>query len=113
MSAKLITIQGEKGLWHSNLLDAVESPEPESSGSAFFCYALAWGVNNGYLDKEIYLPVIKKAWEGLNGCLDEKGQLHWVQLVGSYPAPVKYADSVEYATGAFLLAGSEVIKLID
>lgn len=113
MSAKLITLQDEKGLWHSNLLDPVESPEPESSGTAFFCYALAWGVNNGYLDKETYLPVIKKAWEGLNGCLDENGQLHWVQLVGSAPAPVKYEDSVEYATGAFLLAGSEVVKLID
>lgn len=113
ISAKLITIQDKNGLWHSNLLDAVESPEPESSGSAFFCYALAWGVNNGYLDKEIYQPVIKKAWEGLNGCLDDNGQLHWVQLVGSAPAPVKYEDSVEYATGAFLLAGSEVVKLVD
>lgn len=113
MSAKLITLQDEKGFWHSNLLDPVESPEPETSGTAFFCYGLAWGVSNGYLDKEICLPVIKKAWTALNKCLDENGQLHWVQLVGSAPAPVKYEDTVEYATGAFLLAASEAIKLID
>ena len=110
LSQKLITLQDSQGFWHSNLLDPVERPEPESSGTAFFCYGLAWGVNNSYLNRDTYLPVIKKAWEALNKCLDEKGQLHWIQLVGSAPAPVKYEDSVEYATGAFLLAASEVIK---
>lgn len=113
MSAKLITLQDDEGFWHSNLLDPVETPEPESSGTAFFCYGIAWGINNGYLDKTTFLPVVKKAWIALNKCLDENGQLHWVQLVGSAPAPVKYENSVEYATGAFILAGSEVIKLID
>lgn len=113
MSNALKPLQDDKGLWHSNLLDPVDSPEPESSGTAFFCYGLAWGVNNGYLDRDTFLPAILNAWKGLNRCLDENGQLHWVQLVGSAPAEVKYEDSVEYATGAFLLAGSEVIKLVE
>ena len=62
MSTKLVSIQDENGFWHSNLLDHVSSPEPESSGTAFFCYGLAWGINNGNLEREKYLPSVKKAW---------------------------------------------------
>ncbi len=111
MSSKLIKLQDENGFWHSNLLDPASSPEPESSGTAFFCYGLAWGVNSGYLNENEFVPGIKKAWLALNRCLDENGQIKWVQLVGSAPAKVKYEDTVEYATGAFLLAASEVKKL--
>ena len=91
-------------------MDPESYPEPESSGTGFFCYALAWGINNGILKREDYLPVIKKAWVALNQCLDENGKLHWVQLVGSKPGQVKYDDSVEYGVGAFLLAASEIYK---
>jgi rhamnogalacturonyl hydrolase YesR len=36
-----------------------------SSGTAFYCYAFALGINNGLLDKEKYLPVVVKAWNFL------------------------------------------------
>lgn len=111
MAAKLPTIQGKDGLWRSSLLDPVTYPPPEASGSGFFCYGLAWGVNRGLLDAETYGPVIKKAWQGLVGCVHENGKLGWVQPIGAAPGAVT-ADLTEiYAVGSFLLAGTEVYKI--
>lgn len=111
MAAKLLTIQGEDGLWRSSLLDPVTYPPPEASGSGFFCYGLAWGVNRGLLDADTYLPTVKKAWQGLVGCVHENGKLGWVQPIGAAPGKVN-ADLTEvYGVGSFLLAGSEVYKI--
>ncbi|MEZ5149009.1 MAG: glycoside hydrolase family 88 protein [Bacteroidales bacterium] len=52
MAESLMQSQGEDGFWRSSLLDPDEYPDPESSGTAFFTYGLAWGINNGNLDKE-------------------------------------------------------------
>lgn len=38
--------------------DPLHTPMPESSGTAFFIAGYAWGVRNGILDRETYLPVI-------------------------------------------------------
>ena len=111
MAAKIASLQGEDGLWRTSLLEADWYPTGETSGSAFFCYALAWGINEGVLEKDKYLPVVESAWKALVGAVDENGKLGWVQLVGRDPKSVKKEDTMEYATGAFLLAGSEVIKL--
>ena len=111
MAAKLPTIQGDDGLWRSSLLDPETYPPPEASGSGFFCYGLAWGVNRGLLDAETYLPVIKKAWQGLVGCVHKSGKLGWVQPIGAAPGAVT-ADLTEiYGVGSFLLAGTEVYKI--
>ena len=56
------------------------------------------------------MPVVEDAWQGLVGCLDEAGRLGWVQLPADGARIVKESDSMEYGTGAFLMAGSEVIK---
>ncbi len=47
MAASVKKIQNADGLWRPSLLDESEVPHPETSGSAFFCYAMAWGINNG------------------------------------------------------------------
>lgn len=111
MAAKIASVQGEDGLWRSSLLDAPAYPAKETSGSGFFCYALAWGINEGILDRDKYLPVVHKAWIGLVDAVDERGKLGWVQLVGRDPKLVTREDTMEYGTGAFLLAGSEILKL--
>ena len=112
MMTKLASIQQPDGLWRCSLLDPDSYPGGEVSGSGFFCYAMAWGINNGLLDKKIFLPVVKKAWIGLNGCLNDEGRLGWVQPIGDNPKKNFSENSWEvYGTGAFLLAGSEVIKL--
>jgi unsaturated rhamnogalacturonyl hydrolase len=111
MAAKLLRIQGADGLWRSSLLDPETYPPPEASGSGFFCYGLAWGINRGYLDSDTYLPVVKKAWQGLVGCVHADGKLGWVQPIGAAPGAVT-ADLTEvYGVGSFLLAGSELYKL--
>ena len=111
MAVSVAGVQGEDGLWRSSLLDPYEAPAPETSGSGFFCYALAWGINNGYLDSETYLPVVKKAWAGLVSAVHPSGKLGWVQRIGHKPENVSRDDNQEYGSGAFLLAGSEMFKL--
>lgn len=112
MAKKIITLQQEDGLWRSSLLDPDSYPGGEASGSGFYTYALAWGINNGLLDRATYLPVVEKAWVGLNGLIQPDGHVGWCQPIGADPRKNFNADSWEvYGTGAFLLAGSEVIKL--
>ncbi len=112
MAARIVSLQQSDGLWRASLLDPAAYPGGEASGSGFFCYALAWGVNNGLLDEATYLPVVKKAWEGMNSLIQPDGRVGWVQPIGADPKKNFSAESWEvYGTGAFLLAGSEVIKL--
>lgn len=111
MAAAVRRLQADDGLWRPSLLDPMETPTPETSSSGFFCYALAWGINRGYLDRQTYLPVVKKAWRGLNGAVHPNGKLGWVQPIGAAPAKVTFDDNQEYGSGAFLLAGSEMMRL--
>jgi len=112
MSARLKELQQADGLWRASLLDPDSYPGGEVSGSGFDCYAIAWGINNGILDKATYLPVVEKAWIGLNKCVGKDGHVGWVQPIGADPRKDFNAESWEvYGSGAYLLAGSEVIKL--
>jgi rhamnogalacturonyl hydrolase YesR len=110
MAASVTRVQGEDGLWRPSLLDPQEAPVPETSSSGFFCYALAWGINQGLLDRQTYLPVVRKAWRGLIGAVHSNGKLGWVQPIGAAPAKVTFEDNQEYGSGAVLLAGSEMQK---
>jgi len=111
MSEKIASLQKNDGLWRPSLLDSLEAPYPETSSSGFFTYAMAWGINHGYLERNTYLPVVKKAWKGLVNAIHPDGRLGWVQPGGSQPDEVNYDDYQEFGTGAFLLAASEIYKL--
>ncbi len=114
MAEKIITLQQEDGMWRASLLDPGSYPGGEASGTGFYIYALAWGINNGYLEREKYLPVVEKAWTGLNTAIQPDGRVGWVQPIGADPKKNFSANSWEvYGTGAYLLAGSEIIKLIE
>ncbi len=113
MSERIADLQGEDGLWRASLLDPEEFPAPETSGSAFFTYALTWGVNNGILNAGRYEPIVRRAWVGLNGAVESDGRLGWVQKVGHEPRAVTRGDSMEYGAGAFLLAASEVYEMVQ
>ena len=107
-------MQQEDGLWRASLRDHDSYPGGDTSGSGFFCYALAWGVNNGLLDADTYRPVVEKAWVGLCHVVNDEGRVGWVQPIGADPRKNFTEDSWEvYGTGAFLLAGSEVVKLVN
>ena len=112
MVGRILELQQEDGLWRASLLDPQSYPGGEVSGSAFYCHAFAWGINNGILDAAVYKEATLKTWFALNKCVDKNGKVGWVQPIGADPRADFSADSWEvYGTGAFLLAASEVIKL--
>jgi rhamnogalacturonyl hydrolase YesR len=111
MAARLKSVQGEDGLWRPGLLDASSYPLPENSGSAFFVYALAWGINNGVLDRATYLPVVKKGWAGLVAHIYADGRFGSIQPIGAGPDAYKPQTSYVFGVGAFLLAGSQAERL--
>ena len=111
MAAEIASLQGSDGLWRPGLLDPGAYGLPESSGSAFYVYALAYGVNHGILERAQYLPVIEKAWAALVAHIYADGRLGCVQPIGAAPGDYPATASYVFGTGAFLLAGSEVDRL--
>jgi rhamnogalacturonyl hydrolase YesR len=111
MAAEIESLQGSDGLWRPGLLDASAYLLPENSGSAFYVYAMAWGVNNGVLNRERYLPVIQRGWAGLVSHIYEDGRIGCIQPIGAAPGDYTATASYVFGTGAFLLAGSEVDRL--
>jgi rhamnogalacturonyl hydrolase YesR len=112
MAAALLAAQGSDGFWRSDLLDAEAFPNPESSGTAFFTFGMAFGIHHGLLDRSTYLPAVQKAWAGLTTvALDEQGKIGWVQTVAEKPGGAQESDTRDYAAGAFLLAASELVEL--
>ena len=118
MADALINVQREDGFWNVSLFDPLDYGGPETSGTGFFIFGLAWGVNSGLLDEETYMPSVIKGWEALSdSALHDDGFLGYVQGTGDKPSssqPVTY-NSVpnfeDFGLGAFLLAGSEVYKM--
>jgi rhamnogalacturonyl hydrolase YesR len=111
MAAKLITVQSASGHWPVSLLAGDRYQVPETSGTAFFVYGLAWGVNHGLLDRAVYGPAVERGWAALVRAVKPDGKLGWVQQVGYAPDQVTADDTQLYGVGAFLLAGGQVRDL--
>ena len=109
MAAKLVTLQGDQGYWPVSLLEPQKTPE--TSGTGFFVYGLAWGVNHGVLPAPKYRPSVERGWSALTAAVGSDGKLGWVQRVAAAPDQVGPDDTQLYGVGAFLLAASEVSKL--
>jgi rhamnogalacturonyl hydrolase YesR len=108
MAAKLITLQGDAGYWPVSLLSGDRHPVPETSGTGFFVYGLAWGVNHGILDAATYQDSINRGWAALTRAVHADGKLGWVQRIGYAPDQVAADDTQFYGVGAFLLAGGQI-----
>jgi rhamnogalacturonyl hydrolase YesR len=111
MAGRVIELQQADGLWRSDLNDPVTFNEAETSGSAFFVYALAWGINHGLLERRTYLPAVTRGWAALNRHVLANGLVGAAQKTGDRPVPTRQDDVGPYATGAYLLAGLEVMDL--
>ena len=111
MAARLASLQGSDGLWRPGLLDPQSYELPEMSGSGFFIYSLAWGVDHGILSRKVYLPIILKGWQGMVGHVYADGRVGSIQPIASGPGNYKPSSSYVYGVGAFLLAGSEMHEL--
>jgi unsaturated rhamnogalacturonyl hydrolase len=111
MAEKVMTCQQADGLWRSSLLDPGSYPAKEASSSSLFTYALAWGVNQGLLDRTRFEPAVRKAWAALIGCVEADGKLTHIQPVGFTPKQFPDDSTAPFGVGAFLLAGSEVYRM--
>ncbi len=111
IAAKVLTCQQADGFWRSSLLDPASYPMQETSGTGFYCYAFAWGINHGLLERAKYEPAVRRAWTALAGCVEPDGKLTHVQPVGFTPVSFDPESTEPFGVGAFLLAGSEVRRL--
>lgn len=116
MAEVLVPLQQPGGYWTRSLLDPEHAPGYETSGTAFFTYGYLWGINNGYLDRDTYLPVALKGWQYLTEiALREDGQLGYVQPIGERAIPGQVVDAestANFGVGAFLLAAAEMYRLV-
>jgi rhamnogalacturonyl hydrolase YesR len=113
MASKILSLQAADGFWHASLLDPASYPNPEMSATAFFVYGFAWGINNGYLDKKTYLPAIIKGWKSMVANVSPDGKVGFIQPIGADPKAVTKEMTEVYGVGGFLMAGTELTKLID
>jgi rhamnogalacturonyl hydrolase YesR len=109
MAARLAGLQGRNGYWPVSLLAPQESAE--TSGTGFFVYGLAWGINQGLLPARPYRSSVERGWRALIKAVQPEGKLGWVQRIGAAPDQVSADDTQLYGTGAFLLAASEVSRM--
>src|SRR5207244_4246263 len=79
--------------------------------TAFYTYALTWGVNQGLLDRAKFEPAVLKGWASLVSCVDADGKVTHVQPIGADPKSFDVTTNLAYGTGAFLLAGSEIYRM--
>jgi len=134
LSAGVVKFQDAKtGLWWQVMdQDGRQGNYLEATASAMFVYALAKGVNHGYLSRE-YVPAIKKGYAGIiNNLIKPDGEKGWsltkccsVAGLGGSPSNGKMRDgSFDYyvgepvvsndlkGAGPFILAGIELQHLI-
>ncbi|MFV8388576.1 glycoside hydrolase family 88/105 protein [Flavobacterium sp. LB1P71] len=123
----LVKFQDKSGLWYQ-VTDKGDKAGNylESSGTSMFAYALAKGVNKGYLPKK-FKTVATKAFDGLTRQLikvDSKGEVTITQACavaglggspyrdGSYEYYIneRKKDNDPKATGPFILAALELNK---
>lgn len=112
MTSSILAAQQPDGLWHPSLLDPKEIDTGETSGSGFFTFGLAWGIRHGLLDRTTHLPVVTRAWNGLTTRVTPDGLVGYVQPVGAAPDHLESTNTQDYGTGAFLMAGSEILRLL-
>jgi rhamnogalacturonyl hydrolase YesR len=111
MSARLIKIQKPDGYWSPSLLSDPAKSLPESSGTGFYTYGLAWGIKAGLLDAATYEPAVRKGWTALTRAVHTDGKFGYVQPIGDRPDNVGFDDTQFYGVGAFLLAATAVADL--
>ncbi|MEM6551094.1 MAG: glycoside hydrolase family 88 protein [Planctomycetota bacterium] len=113
MAYRVAAFQQPDGMWRPwlNHPDHPDMAMKETSATAFFVYAMAKGVNEGWLPREYFLPAIVRGWTGLYGSITPEGRLTYAQRVGAAPQPARPWDTADYAVGGTLLAGAEVYLL--
>ena len=111
LCTRVAKLQNADGFWHASLLDPASYPSPETSCTTFIVYALAYGINEGLLDKDTFLPILVKGWNAQVSAVDADGKLGYVQPIGADPKRVTRNMTEVYGVGAFLMGGCEIYKM--
>jgi unsaturated rhamnogalacturonyl hydrolase len=112
MLTKVASLQPADGLWRTGLLDPEAYKNPEVSGSAFFTFAMAYAINHDILDRKTFEPVVKKSWAAMISHIYADGRLGSIQPIGFAPDQFDPSSSYVYGVGGFLLAGSELDRMV-
>lgn len=108
-------VQGSTGMWHQ-LLDKTDS-YLESSATAMFTFAIARGVNRGWIPPA-YAPVAQTGWRALEQRVGADGRIEGIcvgttaahDMVYYYNRPTSLDAMQGY--GPALMAGAEVIAML-
>jgi len=73
MMKTLISYQGEDGMWHQLLDDPASYPE--SSCTGMFVFALASGLDKGWLPADAFMDKTMAGWKALAGYVNRKGEV--------------------------------------
>ncbi len=108
-------VQGGTGMWHQ-LLDRTDS-YLESSATAMFTFAIARGVNRGWISPA-YAPVAQTGWRALEQRIRPDGQIEGICVGTTAAHDAVYYYNRPTALGAMqgygpaLMAGAEMITLL-
>lgn len=111
--SRLVELQRPDGFWSASLLDPDSYPSPETSGTGFITYAFTYGINEGLLPRDKFLPSVRKGWHALVSAVNTEGKLGWVQPVGAAPDKVTKKSTEVYGVGAFLMTASELYRMSE
>jgi len=111
----LVELQDASGLWH-NMLDKTNT-YLETSASAMFTYAIARGVNEGWLSP-LYATSAITGWNGLATKITEDGRVLDVCEGTTYANDNNYyykrgASGNNTFFGSTIFAGAEMIRLLN
>ncbi len=115
--AGLAALQSGNGFWHQ-LLDRNDS-YLETSATAIYTYAIAHGVNKGWLDPLVYGPVAILGWNAVSSMINTKGEVEGTCVgtgMGFDPAYYYHRPVHKYAAhgyGPAIYAGSEIYRLLE
>jgi len=112
----IVRHQGINGFWHQ-LLDRPETYE-ETSATAMFVFAIARGVNRGWLNESAYGPAAILGWNAVHTQIAPNGAVNGTCVgtgIGWEAAFYAYRPTSPYAAhgyGPVLLAGAELLQLL-
>jgi rhamnogalacturonyl hydrolase YesR len=108
-------VQSGNGLWHQ-LLDKSDS-YLETSASAMFTFAIARGVNRGWISP-VYAPVAQAGWQAVATKVMEDGRIDGICVgtTAAYDAVYYYnrptSPKALHGYGPTLMAGAEMITML-
>lgn len=113
----LIERRTPDGGWGSYLSQPDRCAIAETSATGLLTFFLARGVNEGWLDRTTYVPVVIRAFDLLMRRVDADGYVTGIQPPDIGPNCARKTSNDEinlnYGPGAVLLAAAEVLKFTD